>query len=87
LMLSAAARRTAERFSMRRQTRRVLDLYESLINAHLQDDEPTIWSRVQHRVEAELTLWSNVARAANRAFEPEPSPDGTQAAEEATVRS
>jgi glycosyltransferase involved in cell wall biosynthesis len=86
-MLSAAARRTAERFSMRRQTRRALDLYESLLNARLQEDEPTIWSRVQHRLEAELTLWSNVARAANRALEPEPSPAGFQAVEEISARS
>ncbi|HEY2413866.1 MAG TPA: glycosyltransferase [Pirellulaceae bacterium] len=86
LMLSAAARRTAERFSMRRQTRRALDLYESLINAR-QQDEPSIWSRVQHRLEAELTLWSNVAQAANRALDPEPSPSESQEAEEAHVRS
>lgn len=71
-LLSAAAHRTAERFSMRRQTRRALDLYESLINARLREDEPTLWSRAQHRIEAELTLWSNVARAAGRAFESEP---------------
>jgi len=69
LMLSAAARRTAERFSMRRQTRRALDLYESLISERLHDDEPTVWSRLERRLEAELTLWSNVARAAGRALE------------------
>jgi hypothetical protein len=81
LMLSAAARRTAERFSMRRQTRRALDLYESLINARLHD-EPSIWSRVQHRLEAELTLWSNVAQAANRALDSEPSAAEAEIAEE-----
>jgi len=69
LMLSAAARRTAERFSMRRQTRRALDLYESLIRERLHDDEPTVWSRLERRVEAELTLWSNVAHAARQALE------------------
>jgi 1,2-diacylglycerol 3-alpha-glucosyltransferase len=73
LMLTAAARRTAERFSMRRQTRRALDLYELLLTSRLNDDEPTVWSRVQHRVEAELTLWSNVARAAGRALEALPA--------------
>jgi len=87
LMLSAAARRTAERFSMRRQTRRMLELYESLIAARLHDDEPTIWSRVQGRIEAELTLWSNVARAAGRALEPESSDARIEPAEEVVAHS
>jgi 1,2-diacylglycerol 3-alpha-glucosyltransferase len=69
LMLSAAARRTAERFSMRRQVRRALNLYESLIDAKMQDDEPTTWSRVRHRIEAEWNLWSNVARAATHVLD------------------
>jgi glycosyltransferase involved in cell wall biosynthesis len=71
-MLSAAARRTAERFSLRRQVRRALNLYESLIELKLQDDEPTTWTRAKHRIEAEWMLWSNVAQAATRALEPEP---------------
>jgi len=83
LQLAAAAHRTAERFSMRRQTRRALDLYESLMISRLDDDEPTIWSRAQHRIEAELTLWANVARAAGHALEPEPSHEN----DEAVVRS
>jgi 1,2-diacylglycerol 3-alpha-glucosyltransferase len=77
LMLSAAARRTAERFSMRRQVRRALNLYESLISAKMQDDEPTTWSRVRHRIEAEWNLWSNVARAATHVLDEAPPPAQT----------
>ncbi len=73
LLLSAAARRTADRFSLRRQVRRALNLYESLINARQLESDPTTWSRAQHRIEAELSLWTNVARAATRALE-SPSP-------------
>lgn len=69
LMLSAAARRTAERFSLRRQVRRALNLYESLVSSKMSDDEPTTWSRVQHRIEAEWSLWSNVARAATHVLD------------------
>jgi 1,2-diacylglycerol 3-alpha-glucosyltransferase len=68
--LASAARRTAERFSMPRQARRSLALYESLIAAANLEESATAWSRARRRIEAEWTLWSNVARAASQALEP-----------------
>jgi glycosyltransferase involved in cell wall biosynthesis len=73
-VLSSAATRTAERFSMPRQARRALELYESLLDAAPHDDQtPTTWSWARRRIEAELTLWNNLAQAASRALESEPT--------------
>jgi 1,2-diacylglycerol 3-alpha-glucosyltransferase len=70
--LSAAARRTADRFSMPRQALRALRLYESLLDRAPRDEEAvTAWSRAKGRFEAEITLLGNLARAATRALEPE----------------
>jgi glycosyltransferase involved in cell wall biosynthesis len=70
-MLASAARRTAERYSMPRQARRALELYESLIAAaHLEKPETT-WSRARRRIEAE---WTNVAHAASRALQSASAP-------------
>lgn len=70
--LSSAARRTAERFSMPRQARRALRLYESLLAAAPPDeDASSTWSRARRRIEAEWTLWSNLAQAASQAIESE----------------
>ena len=47
-------------------------LYESLLAAAPQDEErATAWSRARRRIEAEWTLWSNLAQAASRCAEPE----------------
>jgi glycosyltransferase involved in cell wall biosynthesis len=69
------AKNTAERFSMPRQARRALALYEAL-RAELPHDEegPTIWHRAKLRIETELTLWSNIAHAATQALEPTTAP-------------
>jgi glycosyltransferase involved in cell wall biosynthesis len=71
--LITEAKNTAERFSMPRQARRALRLYESLL-AELPHDElgQTIWQRAKHRIEAELDLWTNLAHAATAALEPKP---------------
>jgi 1,2-diacylglycerol 3-alpha-glucosyltransferase len=70
--LCGAARRTAERFSMPRQARRALGLYESLLSEAPQDEEAsTAWSRARRRIEAEWNLWTNVAQAATTALESE----------------
>jgi glycosyltransferase involved in cell wall biosynthesis len=75
--LSTGARRTAERFSMPRQARRALSLYESLVQAASpEEDSPTAWSWARRRIEAELTLWNNLAQAASRALENEPTEVG-----------
>jgi glycosyltransferase involved in cell wall biosynthesis len=69
--LIAEAHNTAERFSMPRQARRALRLYESLLEELPHDDQgPTIWQRAKHRIEAELDLWTNLAHAATAALEP-----------------
>ena len=70
-MLASAARRTAHRFSLSRQASRALELYESLLAATPHVDSPTAWTRrARRRIEAEWTLWSNLAHAATRALEP-----------------
>jgi 1,2-diacylglycerol 3-alpha-glucosyltransferase len=69
-MLSSNARRTAERFSMARQARRALNLYESLLEIAPHPESNGAWSRARKRIEAEWTLWSNLAHAATRALEP-----------------
>ncbi len=69
-MLSSNARRTAERFSMARQARRALNLYESLLEISPHHEPNSGWSRARKRIEAEWTLWTNVAHAASRALEP-----------------
>jgi len=70
--LSSAARRTAERFSMPRQARRALRLYQSLSAAAPQDENASsTWLRARRRIEAEWTLWSNLAQAASQALESE----------------
>jgi len=76
-MLASAARRTAQRFSLSRQASRALELYESLLAATPHDDSPTAWTqRARRRIEAEWTLWSNLAHAATRALEPTTTPEG-----------
>jgi glycosyltransferase involved in cell wall biosynthesis len=76
LHLIRSARRTAERFSMTRQARRALRLYESLLSAAPHEEEPAgLLVRAKRRIEAELTLWSNLAHAASVALEP--SADGS----------
>src|SRR5439155_16128015 len=69
-LLAMAARRTAEQFSMSRQAQRALQLYESLLAASPHDDDASLWKRARRRIEAEWTLWSNLAQAASRALEP-----------------
>lgn len=70
--LSKAARRTAQRLSMSAQARRALSLYESLVAAAPRsEDALSAWSRARRRIEAEWTLWSNLAHAARQALEPE----------------
>jgi len=69
-LLAMAARRTAERFSMTRQARRALTLYGSLLADSSREAEETIWQRARRRIEAEWTLFSNLAQAAGRALEP-----------------
>ena len=69
-MLASNARRTAERFSMARQARRALNLYESLLETAPDHETHGAWSRARKRIEAEWTLWSNLAHAATRALEP-----------------
>jgi len=68
--LSKNARRSAERFSMNRQARRALNLYESLLEISPHHEPNGAWSRARRRIEAEWTLWSNLAHAATRALEP-----------------
>ncbi len=68
-LLAMSARRTAERFSMTRQADRALSLYQSLLNASSHQEQETIWGRTCRRIEAEWTLWSNLAQAAGRALE------------------
>jgi glycosyltransferase involved in cell wall biosynthesis len=69
-LLSKNARSTADRFSMNRQTRRVLNLYESLLEIGPQEESTGPFTRARKRIEAEWNLWSNVAHAASRALEP-----------------
>jgi len=73
--LIRAARNTAKRFSMPRQARRALALYDSL-RAELPhgDEGPAIWHRARRRIETELALWSNAAHAASQALEPAEAP-------------
>jgi 1,2-diacylglycerol 3-alpha-glucosyltransferase len=69
--LVKTARRTAERLSMPRQARKAIRLYESLIAELAHEDEPaTAWRRAKKRIEAEWTLWTNLAHAAGTALEP-----------------
>lgn len=69
--IAAAARQTAENLSMERQAKKVLRLYESLQQEMAGEEEPgTAWNRAKKRVEAELSLWSNLAQAATSAIEP-----------------
>jgi glycosyltransferase involved in cell wall biosynthesis len=73
--LISEAQNTADRFSMPRQARRALKLYEELLAELPHDDEgPTIWQRARLRIETEMTLWSNVAHAASQALEPTAEP-------------
>lgn len=73
--LIQAAHDTADQFSMTRQARQALRLYDSLLSELGQGGEiPTLWQRAKHRIEAELTLWSNVANAATQALEPTTPP-------------
>jgi 1,2-diacylglycerol 3-alpha-glucosyltransferase len=71
-LLSMAARRTAERFSMARQARRALNLYESLITPEPHELDVNVWRRARRRIEAEWNLLSNLAQAASRAMESQP---------------
>jgi glycosyltransferase involved in cell wall biosynthesis len=73
--LQKAARATAERFSMPRQGRRALRLYESLLDTspRRMKDSPGPLSRARGRIEAEWSIWSNWAQAATRALEPQES--------------
>ena len=65
LTLDSAARETAERFSMPRQARRALRLYESLLpTAEKLAESLAAWTQARRRIEAEWTLWSNLAHAA-----------------------
>jgi glycosyltransferase involved in cell wall biosynthesis len=69
-LLAAAARRTAEQFSMPRQAQRALELYQSLLEAAPHDTETDVLSRARRRIEAEWKLLCNLAQAAGRALEP-----------------
>lgn len=73
-LLKSAALRTAARFSLARQAGRALGLYESLLAATSHDDSSSAWTRARRRVEAEWTLWSNLAHAATQALEPATTP-------------
>jgi glycosyltransferase involved in cell wall biosynthesis len=72
-VLVRAAQHTAQQFSMPRQARRMLELYESLLGCSPPESEGTgnVLTRAKRRIEAEWKLWSNVAQAAGHALEPE----------------
>jgi len=73
--VSAAARRTAEEFSMPRSADRMLAVYQTLIEAeqgvktkgHTLDD--SLWQSAVRRFEAEWDLWSAMATAARTALQ------------------
>jgi hypothetical protein len=46
-------------------------LYDSLLAAAPQEEASTTWARAKRRIEAEWTLWTNLAQAATRALESE----------------
>jgi hypothetical protein len=73
--LQKGARATAERFSMPRQGRRALRLYESLLDTspRRMKVSPGPLSRARGRIGAEWSIWSNWAQAATRALEPQES--------------
>jgi len=57
---------------MPRQAGRALALYESLLGDDSHDgDSSSAWERARRRIEAEWTLWSNLAHAATQALESE----------------
>ena len=69
-LIEGARRRTQT--SSGREHVRALRLYESLLERSPRVEETvTAWSRAKGRIEAELTLLGNLARAATRALEPE----------------
>ena len=70
-VLSSNARRTAQLFSLPRQARRMLKLYDSLLEVAPHEETSSAWKRARRRIEAEWTLWSNLAHAATQALEPQ----------------
>ena len=65
----SAARRTAERFSMPRQAHRALASVRIVARRRrTKEEESFAWTRARRRIEAEWTLWSNVAHAATHAL-------------------
>jgi glycosyltransferase involved in cell wall biosynthesis len=70
--LQTAAEQTAERLSMARCARRALKLYDSLRHPSrpLASKVSPDWGKTRRRLEAEWTLWSNLASAATAALEP-----------------
>lgn len=69
--MKSAARFTAERLSMPRCGARAIRLYESLLDRPPQRtrDESGPLAKTRRRLEAEWTLWSNLAHAASTALE------------------
>lgn len=65
--MSEAARRTAEAFSLERCTDRLVQVYETMIEAgpsHVENRSP--WEDTLHRLEIEWNLWSQRVAAAAR---------------------
>lgn len=67
--LVAAARQTAEEFSIERTATQTLELYDRLISAGATTPADTdAWSKTQRRIAKEWQLWSNVADAITQAL-------------------
>lgn len=67
--LVAAARQTAEEFSIERTGTQSLELYDRLITSGATAPADTdAWSKAQRRIEKEWQLWSNVADAMTQAL-------------------